>query len=41
MMVEKKDFNVVIGGQNVFDQPVKNNLIRYNIQLRNWLSIRL
>ena len=41
MMVEKKDYNVVIDGKNVFDQPVKNTLIRYSIQLRNWMSIRL
>ena len=28
-----KDYNVVINGKNIFDQPVKNDLIKYdNIQ---------
>ena len=31
--VEIKNYNIMIDGQNVLDQPVKNNLIRYdNIQ---------
>ena len=31
--VEVKDYNVMIDGLDVFDQPVKNNLITYdNIQ---------
>ena len=30
--VEVKNYNVAIGGQNFFDQPVKNHLIKYNIQ---------
>ena len=31
--MELKDYNVVIDGQNFFDQPVKNNLLTYhNIQ---------
>ena len=30
-LVGVKDYNVVIDGQNFFDQPVKNNLITYNI----------
>ena len=29
-LVEIKDYNIVIDGQNFFDQPVKNNLITYN-----------
>ena len=28
--VEIKDYNVTICGQNIFDQPVKNNLRTYN-----------
>ena len=28
--VEIKDYNVMIDGRNVFDQPGKNNLIAYN-----------
>ena len=31
-LVEVKDYNVVIDGWNFFDQPVKNNLITYNIE---------
>ena len=32
-MVEIKDYNVMIDGQNLFDQPVKNDLrTYYNIQ---------
>ena len=32
-LVEIKDYNLMINGQNVFDQPVKNDLITYeNIQ---------
>ena len=28
-----KDYNVMINGKNIFDQPVKNGLIKYdNIQ---------
>ena len=30
-LVQRKDYNVVIDGQNFFDQPVKNNLITYGI----------
>ena len=30
--VEIKNYNVMINRQNCFDQPVKNNLITYNIQ---------
>ena len=31
--VQIKDYNVLIDGQNFFNQPVKNNLIKYdNIQ---------
>ena len=31
--VQIKDYNVLIDGQNFFNQPVKNNLITYdNIQ---------
>ena len=31
--MELKDYNVVIDGQNFFDQPVKKNLLTYhNIQ---------
>ena len=30
--VEIKDYNVVIDGRNFFDQPVKNDFGRYNIQ---------
>ena len=29
-LVEIKDYNAVIDGQNVFDQPIKNNLVTYN-----------
>ena len=28
--VEIKNYNIMIDGQNVLDQPVKNNLIRYD-----------
>ena len=28
--MEIKDYNVMIDGQNIFDQPVKNNLRTYN-----------
>ena len=32
-LVEVKDYNAVINGRNIFDQPVKNNFITYdNIQ---------
>ena len=27
--VEKKDYNVMINGENFFDQPVKNNKVTY------------
>ena len=30
--VEIKDYNIVINGENVFDQPIKNNKITYNIR---------
>ena len=31
--VEIKDYNIVINGENFFDQPIKNNKVRYeNIQ---------
>ena len=29
-LVEIKDFNVVIDGQNFFDQPVENNLMTHD-----------
>ena len=46
--IEIKNHNVMIEGQNVFDQPIRNNLITYDIQklstvqqlsssLYNWL----
>ena len=28
--VEMKNYKVMIDGQNVFDQPLRNNLITYN-----------
>ena len=28
--VEIKDYNIVINGENVFDQPIKNNKVTYN-----------
>ena len=28
--MEIKDYNVMIDGQNIFEQPVKNNLRTYN-----------
>ena len=28
--MEIKDYNVMIDGQSIFDQPVKNNLRTYN-----------
>ena len=27
--VEIKDYNIMINGENVFDQPIKNNKVRY------------
>ena len=30
--VEIKDYNIVINGENFFDQPIKNNKITYNIR---------
>ena len=33
-LVEIKDYNLMINGQNVFDQPVKNDLITYE-NIRN------
>ena len=38
LLVEVKNYNVVIDGQNFFDQPVKNSLITYdNIgKIANW-----
>ena len=49
--VEIKDYNVMIDGENLFDQPINNNLKKYeNIRriatgqggwLHNWLFVRL
>ena len=33
-LAEIKDYNIMIDGQNFFDQPVKNNLITYD-NIRN------
>ena len=30
--IEIKDYNIVINGENFFDQPIKNNKITYNIR---------
>ena len=38
--VEIKDYNVMINGENFFDQPIKNNKVRYEKTLEKLLQIK-
>ena len=38
-VIEIKDYNVMTNGQNIFDQPVKNNLKTYNVITFRILSL--